>query len=187
MASRLSLPSWLQWQLLVGRIDRLQWAALGTCLIAASLQWLVLPGLEKLHAREQRNNQWEDAASRSDTSPNVGIQEERFRAFRERLVDHAARGEVLKTFFTEAAAAEIPLQQGDYALIADTEGDFAKLQISLPAKGTYPQIRSYLQSLLANLPALSLDEVSFRRDSVKNQNVEARIRLTLYVKGLDNP
>lgn len=183
MAPRVNIPSTLQWLLLIRRVDRLHWVALSMCLVGAVLQWLVLPQLEE-HERTLNNRLVRLGSERAGPQP-VSLDEERFLAFRGRLADDADRTELLKVLFVEAGKAGIPLQQGDYSLVPDAEGEYSKLQISLPVKGTYPQIRAYLHALLEKLPALSLDEISFRRDSIKSTTVEARLRLTLYVKMTD--
>ena len=185
MARRLSLPSRLQWQLLLRRADPWLLAAVVACVTGAVLQWAALPAIHRqAHALDSRTR---DVASRNLVPARVSLTEERLQAFLDRLVDEGKRTEILKTVFAEAANAGIALQQGDYALLADAEGDFTKLQISLPVKGAYSQIRGYAQTLLDTIPALSLDEITIRRDSVRTPNVEARLRLTLYLKGRDKP
>ncbi len=185
MARRLNLPSRLQWQLLLRCVDPWLLAAFVACVAGAVLQWVVLPAVHRqAHALD---SQARDVASRNSAPARATLTEERFQAFRDRLVDDSERTEILRTVFAEAANAGIALQQGDYALFADTEGDFAKLQISLPVKGTYSQIRAYAQTLLDTIPGLSLDEITIRRDSVRAPNVEARLRLTLFLKGREKP
>jgi Tfp pilus assembly protein PilO len=185
MAHRLSFPSRLQWQLLIRRADPWLLAALIACLASASLQWGALPAIEReartLHGRLPEN------ALQNPASAKTSLVDERFRAFRERLTDDGEQTEALKKIFAEAIKSGITLQQGEYALVADVEGDFARLQITLPVKGSYPQIRTYAQALLQAIPALSLDEIGFRRDSVRNPHVEARLRFTLYLKGWNEP
>jgi hypothetical protein len=53
--------------------------------------------------------------------------------------------------------------------------------MTLPVKGTYPQIRKYLAALIADMPALSLQQVQFKRQKVGDPFVDADIRLVLYL------
>jgi hypothetical protein len=73
------------------------------------------------------------------------------------------------------------LEQGDYRL-ASAKGDkLERYQITLPVKGSYPQIRKFIGRLLADLPAASLDGVSFLRQKIGDTQVESQLKLTLYL------
>ena len=53
--------------------------------------------------------------------------------------------------------------------------------MTLPLKGEYPQIRRFLAALPAELPIVALENVQFERQKVADPNVEARIRLVLFL------
>lgn len=55
-----------------------------------------------------------------------------------------------------------------------------RYEIVLPASGSYPQIRRFLKRALAEIPVLSLDQVSLRRESRSDNLVQAELRLTLH-------
>lgn len=102
--------------------------------------------------------------------------------FRARLSPLSERGNLLKALFKEAAEAGLTLSQGDYLMQFDADCNCRQLQVTLPVRGTYPQIRAFVDATLETMPALSLDEISFRRDSVKTTVVESRLRLSLFLK-----
>lgn len=82
----------------------------------------------------------------------------------------------------EAAAAEgLSLARGEYALQIDPETRLARYQILLPVRGSYPQLRRFLGSALAAVPALALDDVEFQRKDIAETQLEARVRMTLYL------
>ena len=54
------------------------------------------------------------------------------------------------------------------------------MRVSVPVKGGYVPIRRFIDNALASLPSLALDEISFRRSSVKATGVEGQLRFTLY-------
>lgn len=180
MATRVNVPPLLLAQLLARRVEWVPLTALLVCLVGAGLQWLALPRMAE-HARAQERSLINDPSERNRFDDD-SLHTERYRAFKDRLAENSERGELLKIVFSEATAAGIPLAQGDYTLVAETEGGYDKLQINLPLKGSYKQIRVFTKTLLDKLPQLSLDEISFRRDNIKSPNVEARLRLTLYLK-----
>lgn len=56
-------------------------------------------------------------------------------------------------------------------------------QIKLPMKGTYLQIRQFLNTLLNEQPTLALTEIELHRDDVFSDMIEANLVLTLYLRG----
>ena len=51
--------------------------------------------------------------------------------------------------------------------------------MQIPVKGSYPDIRSWFDDVLLKTPALSLDDISFKRETVGNGQIEAHLRFTL--------
>ena len=183
MATGMSTAPKLLFQLAIRRLDCISILALSLCFVAGSFQWLVLPTIaqhaQRLEAESIR------AANDAPPADNATLDSQRYRSFQARLAAPADRATLLKQVFAHASAAGIPLAQGDYALIAEPEGGYDRLQIMLPLKGTYPQIRAFVDGMLEEIPAISLDEISFRRDSIKSTNIEVRLRLTLYLRVTD--
>jgi len=89
----------------------------------------------------------------------------------------------LKELFTLAGKHGLVLRQGEYRGSQDRAGGFATYQVNLPVKGRYGAIWAFAFDALRALPHASLDDVSFRRDAIGEENVEARLRLTLYLTG----
>ncbi len=179
MEKRIVPSFFLILQLALRRVEWILLAALFFCTLGASLQWLVLPELEKRT----------DAITRSPIDTPFSRSEdqaeahriERYQAFIKRIAVGENRTELIKTIFSEAGAAGIYLSQGEYTLVPDSDGGFEKLQINLPLKGSYGQIRSFAKALLHKIPSLSLDDIYFKRESIKNTTVEAKLRLTIYL------
>lgn len=96
------------------------------------------------------------------------------------------RGKVerqLKTLFGLAEKNGLALRQGEYRSSQDRAGGFHTYQLNLPVKGRYGAIWAFAFDALRALPHASLDDVSFRRDAIGEENVEARLRMTLYLAG----
>jgi len=179
MASRVKIAPLLLLQLVVLRVEWVTLMALVVCLLGAGLQWLVLPQIEQ-RARATEISLADDPSNRSRLDDDT-LYTERYQAFRNLLAENSERSELLKIVFSQATEAGIQLPQGDYNLVFEVEGGYDRLQINLPVKGSYQQIRSFCKTLLEKLPPLSLDEISFKRDNIKSPTVEARLRLTLYL------
>jgi hypothetical protein len=76
-------------------------------------------------------------------------------------------------------ATGIELQSARYAT-PQAGGRIARYEIVLPVSGSYAQIRDFLGRALAELPALSLDQLTLRRESRNQAVVQAELRLTLH-------
>jgi hypothetical protein len=87
----------------------------------------------------------------------------------------------VKTLFGLASKAGLVLSQGEYKGGSTSNGRFHTYQVNLPVKGSYGAIWQFGMLALRAIPFASLDEISFRRDSIGEPAVEARLRLTLYL------
>lgn len=87
----------------------------------------------------------------------------------------------VKTLFALAAKTGLVLSQGEYKGAFEQNGRFHTYQVNLPVKGSYAAIWQFGMLALRAIPFASLDEISFRRDTIGAPAVEARVRLTLYL------
>lgn len=76
----------------------------------------------------------------------------------------------------------LALNHGEYSVTRDTVGQLQRLSINLPVQGTYPQIRRYLAALTDEVPYMSLESVQFERKNVDDTQLQARIKLALYLR-----
>ena len=88
----------------------------------------------------------------------------------------------VKVLFDLAAKSNLTLNQGEYKAAYDKASRVGTYQIILPVKGPYQSIWQFSMQALREMPFASLDEVGFRRDTIADANVEARLRFTLYLK-----
>ena len=94
---------------------------------------------------------------------------------------HVATPDMLEKLYAAAADSGIRLEQGDYRLVSGKGDKLKHYQIPLPVRGNYPQILKFIGLLLADLPAASLDGVSFQRQKISDMQVDSQIKLTLYL------
>lgn len=87
----------------------------------------------------------------------------------------------VKTLFALAAKTGLVLSQGEYNGAYEQNGRFYTYQVNLPVKGSYGAIWRFGMLALRAIPFASLDEISFRRDTIGQPAVEARVRLTFYL------
>ncbi len=89
--------------------------------------------------------------------------------------------ESLQKIYQAAEKNQIVLPRGEYALSVDEKSNLAKYRIALPVRGTYEQIRGFIAAVLDAVPTVSLDEISFQRQKVGEMNLEAKVRMTLFL------
>jgi hypothetical protein len=94
---------------------------------------------------------------------------------------HYAEQQV-RILFDLAAKAGLSLNHGDYKAAFDKADRVNTYQVLLPLKGPYQSIWQFTLTALREIPFASLDEISFKRDTIGEPVVEARVRLTLYLK-----
>jgi len=76
----------------------------------------------------------------------------------------------------------LSLNDGEYKATRDKVGKLVRYQMTFPVKGQYPQIRRFLTDLPGSLPVVALENVQFERQKVADPNVEAKIKLVLYLE-----
>jgi len=88
----------------------------------------------------------------------------------------------LEKVFSLAQSEGISLDQGEYKVTRDKVGRLVRFQMTLPVRSGYPQIRKYLSSLRAEIPIIAMEHLQFERQKVNDPEVEAKIRLALYLE-----
>jgi hypothetical protein len=78
-----------------------------------------------------------------------------------------------------ARESGIRLGTGDYRL-QRAGPRLERYEVSLPVSGSYGQIRLFLEKALAQIPVMSVDQVTFRRESAGDPRVEAEARLAFH-------
>jgi len=104
------------------------------------------------------------------------------RKFYDALGERSEAGESLKTVFEIAKQTGLSLDQGEYTWQFDKNSNTYGYQILLPVKGAYGEIRRFCEQVLLALPFASLDQWSFKRESVGDDAIEVTLHFTLYLK-----
>lgn len=173
----------LQIGLLLIRAGWLPVMAVACLTAAAMLHFVAVPHVETRTTASQR--QLAELQAGHESSAPSQVLAARYADIRAQLASSEDRGDLLKSLFKIAAENGVTLAQADYRVQSDPECACQRLQITLPVRGTYPRVRAFIDAALAAMSALSLDEISLRRESVKSPNVEAQLRLSLFLRAGD--
>ncbi|MFA5240855.1 MAG: hypothetical protein WC029_00220 [Sulfuricella sp.] len=145
----------------------------------------VLPMQKQLEALESAKLQLrrELAQSRRKEVLPAPTGEMQLKAFYSQFPSLNRSDEWLAKIYAAADQQHIALESGVYKLTSLETGNIQRYQITLPIRGSHVQIRRFLALLLAEVPALSLDDISFKRETIDLPVVNAVIKLTLFLGG----
>jgi hypothetical protein len=62
-----------------------------------------------------------------------------------------------------------------------TAGRIVRYEMVLPVAGTYPQIRDFLTRALAEIPVMSIDQLTLKRETRNAAPLQAELRITLHM------
>lgn len=83
-----------------------------------------------------------------------------------------------------AKAKGIVLTQSEFQTSNEGHGGLRQVQVTLPLRCTYPQLRDFTTTLLRQLPGISLDQVVLKRDNIAQAQADIRLRLSIWVNPL---
>lgn len=160
----------------MGAIALLLYALLAYAMAMRPAQQQLLQ-LEQEIADEQRRSQTQQAQSKA-VEESVNSQQE---LFYDDFPQRRDVSKVLDKLYAAARRSSLTLQRGEYKLRRDSNSQFLRYEIELPVQGRYPAIQGFAYQALKQIPALALDEISFKREAASDALVQAKLRFTLYL------
>lgn len=149
-------------------------AALALLATAACFQFLVLKPLEAKNARLK------DQLSRQRPAAQAAGGADRIGAVYEFLQKSEATTDWLAKLHGIGAATGVQLRSASYRT-EKTEGRIVRYELVLPLAGSYSQIRDFLKRSLAEIPVMSVDQLTLKRETRNDGALQAELRLTLHM------
>jgi hypothetical protein len=87
----------------------------------------------------------------------------------------------LDNLYAHAKQSRVQLLQGEYRM-APAGGPLTAYHVTLPVRGSYPQLRQFVGRVLQDMPTTSLDALRFERKKAADAQLEAQVRLTIYLR-----
>jgi len=141
------------------------------------LQWLVLGPMQARNA-ELQERVTRQAPAAQESSP--AITQDKVAAVYDFLRKDQQTTDWLAALYGIGTATGVQLRSASYRTQA-ADGRIVRYEIVLPVAGSYPQIREFLRRSLAEIPVLSLDQISLKRENRNDGAVNAELRLTLHM------
>lgn len=161
-------------------------AALGLIAFDAAFYFsAVAPALEALGAREklraEATRQYASVEESASRKPSARDAQAELAAFYAALARPVNAPDLLRRLHRAAHAQGLVLDKAEYRPLADPGGRLTRYQILLPARGTYPEVRRFLAQAGREVPGLSLDGITFQRQHIGDEILEAQIKFTLFL------
>jgi hypothetical protein len=158
---------------------------IGIALLAAagvfflSTHWPLVTQVQSMHAELQESmaNTARLAVQTTEASTNDP------RHLLESLPARIEIPKLLGVILTKADTAGLSIDTGKYDVVSTRTGNITRYNVSFPVSGTYPQVRSFIDHFLRDVPTASLSELAIERKSIADGTVEASVRLALFTKG----
>ena len=122
-------------------------------------------------------------ASRPAAGPPSGAGD-RLAALYKFLQRSEAPTDWLAKLYGIATATGVELQSGSYQTQGGPKGSGTRVEryeITLPVSGSYTQLRDFVKRSLAEIPILSIDQMSIKRQTRDDGALQAELRLTLHL------
>jgi hypothetical protein len=88
----------------------------------------------------------------------------------------------VQSLFVMAKGLQLALPQGHYRLNCDQGSEVCRYRIGLPVRGSYVRVRSFLEELLMAIPFASIDDLTFKRETITDDEVEVMVNLSLFTR-----
>jgi hypothetical protein len=142
---------------------------------AVAFTTLVVQPLDaKSRSLAQRLARTQVVAGESASSPASQIGE-----FYDYLAKPEQTTDWLAKLYAIGQATGVQLASANYR--SDQAGRIEHYQIVLPVSGSYKQMREFLDRALAEIPVLSLDQMTLKRESRRDGAVQAELKMTLHM------
>ncbi|QXH53785.1 type 4a pilus biogenesis protein PilO [Pseudomonas fakonensis] len=169
-------------------VARLGRAGIGAVLVAALALGVALAGVlpqwqavRELRASEADASAQVRRVERGELKLAARPEQQALDDLRQQLPGQPQASELIERLYHLASAEQISLARGEYALGVDPKTQLARYQITLPVRGSYPQIRGFLKALLGQLPTLVLEDLELQRKRIGDRELNGRVRMTLYL------
>jgi hypothetical protein len=88
----------------------------------------------------------------------------------------------LGLMYAAADKERLVLAQGTYKVRGESGVGLVSYQVTVPVRGTYPQVRRFIGKVLADVPAASLESVQFQRERSADGAIDAKVVFALHLR-----
>jgi Ca2+/Na+ antiporter len=111
----------------------------------------------------------------------IAPDQDNLKQLNERVYAQQDVGNLLQLIAQMAKAKNITLVQSEIQTIKEGHGGLQQLQVTLPVRTGYVEMRLFIQEVLRQLNGVSVDQINIKRENVAQGQLEARIKLSLWI------
>jgi len=89
--------------------------------------------------------------------------------------------ELLGRIHRAALHNQLLLKKGEYKLSREADFRLTRYEITLPVSGDYSSVRGFVNEVLQAVPSAALDELTLKRESADQPELEARVRFSVFL------
>ncbi|OQW86634.1 MAG: hypothetical protein BWK72_16230 [Rhodoferax ferrireducens] len=173
------MVAWLRYQL-----HRHGWPAVVGLVLIIGAVGLQFAGVEQARTRvAELRAEAVAQRQRQAQQPDPGeTADKRLAAFYDSLPNADGALEAIETIHRSAGENGVKLATGEYRLVRQGSTKLQRYQINLPARASYPHLRAWLADVMNAVPTAALSDISFQREDIGSDTVEASVRLTLFLR-----
>lgn len=121
------------------------------------------------------------AEAAADAPVAAGNANQKLAALYDYLAKPQATTDWLAKLYAIGRATGVELQSASYKTQSAPAGRLERYEMTIPLTGGYTQMRQFLQRALSEIPVLSLDQITLKRENRREGLVQAELRLTLHM------
>lgn len=126
-------------------------------------------------------NNYQKLANAPITLTQIDPDLDKLKQLNERVYAQKDVGNLLQLITQIAKTKNISLAQSEIQTIKEGHGRLHQLQVTLPVRTGYLEMRQFIQEVLRQLDGVSVDQISIKRENVALGQFEARIKLSLWI------
>jgi len=153
-------------------------------LLLLALALLVIPGRQAELTRQQVI--LGDLQARASQPPPVAAatspSADNYQHFRASLADEDQVLPALQAILDAAASHQLSATRAEYLRGRDANAQAGTLQMTVPVKGRYNDVRQWVEEILATHAFVAVNELGFKREDIGVNQIEAKVRLTIWYR-----
>lgn len=156
----------------------------GIALLAVAGMFLMLalnPLEQETSFRHSRLDMARSKSAMEARMPGAGGQQKELDAFFNSLPAEQEITDILAAIAVAAEVSGVELKQAEYHL-DNKNKPRVEYGLFFPVQGGYANIRHFVSRVLADHPAIALDQINMQRDRIDDYILKAEIRLTLFLR-----
>ena len=149
------------------------------CAAAVFVGW-VLPTRSEVSAMQERALNRDQQGA--DTQRIAPVSQDPLADFYDFFPPAETSAEWLGKVYAVAEKERLDLPRGEYRLASPAGEPIATYEAVFALRGRYSQLRAFIDGVLEEIPIVALDDVRLERQRTADSMVDARLRLTFFLR-----